>query len=392
MFIDRLLTDVFIEKEMKMALKRSIAIEASNVSDYYWQSGKQMWDFQKDFPNIAPPFEDFFLDFQAPKQWCNSQGEMVPWSKKTRPFVWGVLCRSLPLLNFRTEEERSFALETITQDVASLEDIGMFLEEQRKFFQDTHQWLDSLSSMAARLYYSYRSKRNLLQMIQKQEWGKLIEFTEKEQSNARWRLNMCLFQKYSFDQAHQVMNPMFSWDFLVDSSGHILTCRMPGGFPLDIYVCVNQQIKENIIQALQSDYSLGMRVCDVFFQGCLDPYHTALLAISFMHCKNVVLRQQTPPAVQQTAKQKRQRIQPHQPVTYHVLDIEPMKTILKTEGKSEQVGLQRALHICRGHFSTYTEDKKLFGKYAGTFWIPQHVRGSAEVGFATKDYRIKLEK
>jgi hypothetical protein len=47
------------------------------------------------------------------------------------------------------------------------------------------------------------------------------------------------------------------------------------------------------------------------------------------------------------------------------------------------------LHTCRGHFSTYGLENKLFGKYTGTFWIPAHVRGSINNGVIKKDYRLK---
>jgi hypothetical protein len=53
------------------------------------------------------------------------------------------------------------------------------------------------------------------------------------------------------------------------------------------------------------------------------------------------------------------------------------------------VGSRKALHVCRGHFAHYRE-RGLFGKYKGTFWRPQHLRGSAEQGMQAKDYRITL--
>lgn len=47
------------------------------------------------------------------------------------------------------------------------------------------------------------------------------------------------------------------------------------------------------------------------------------------------------------------------------------------------------LHLCRGHVKHYTEQKPLFGKYAGTFYIPCHVRGKIENGTIAKDYALK---
>jgi hypothetical protein len=64
-----------------------------------------------------------------------------------------------------------------------------------------------------------------------------------------------------------------------------------------------------------------------------------------------------------------------------------MKAILQKTAQENHTGLKRALHICRGHFAHY-EDKGLFGKYKGRFWIPQHVRGSIETGAALKDYQV----
>lgn len=77
-------------------------------------------------------------------------------------------------------------------------------------------------------------------------------------------------------------------------------------------------------------------------------------------------------------------------LTYHVLDITPMRQVLRIEGGEAQNGTKRALHICRGHFANYSQGRGLFGKYHGMYWIDQHVRGSASRGFALKDYRVKL--
>lgn len=108
------------------------------------------------------------------------------------------------------------------------------------------------------------------------------------------------------------------------------------------------------------------------------------MTTSFMHCKNVK---------QVEAKEdpgERFRKQYKVPkFTYRTLCIDPMKEVLRREGQSEATGLKRALHICRGHFSTYSDEKPLFGKYAGTFWVPDHVRGKKEHGEVVKDYEVK---
>jgi hypothetical protein len=67
-----------------------------------------------------------------------------------------------------------------------------------------------------------------------------------------------------------------------------------------------------------------------------------------------------------------------------------MKKVLKTEGDSDSVGVQKAMHICRGHFKNYTEGKGLFGKYHGMYWVDSHVKGNKDFGTVNKDYNIKI--
>ena len=90
----------------------------------------------------------------------------------------------------------------------------------------------------------------------------------------------------------------------------------------------------------------------------------ALLAISFMHCKNVDVRPINPPE----RLSKRHAHEHCRPLTrYHVLNVEPMRRALTSEGDAQTMGLRHAMHICRGHFKTYTEDAPLFGKHTGTY-------------------------
>lgn len=115
------------------------------------------------------------------------------------------------------------------------------------------------------------------------------------------------------------------------------------------------------------------------------PLCAPLMAISFMHCKNVARIDATEtegPSPKWIRRQKQPTLR------YHVLQIDPMKEVLRKEGGSETNGLKKALHICRGHFATFSEEKPLFGKLAGTFWRPSHVRGSAKEGVVVKDYQV----
>lgn len=109
------------------------------------------------------------------------------------------------------------------------------------------------------------------------------------------------------------------------------------------------------------------------------------LALSFMHCKNArMVEQPIPPKL---AKARARRGDPIPLLGHHTLEIEPMKRVLAEQGRAGEVGLQQALHICRGHFKDYRESG-LFGHYKGLFWWDAHVRGSVERGVVAKDYVV----
>ena len=110
------------------------------------------------------------------------------------------------------------------------------------------------------------------------------------------------------------------------------------------------------------------------------------LGISFCHCKNVRRSEKEIVGMQLHKGHKPPRLK------FYTLEINPMREFLRTEGRSEETGLKRALHICRGHFATYSPDHPLFGKYVGTFWRPDHVRGSQEAGEVHKNYSVKTSE
>lgn len=127
-----------------------------------------------------------------------------------------------------------------------------------------------------------------------------------------------------------------------------------------------------------------------FYKGRVQELlYAALLAVSFCHCKNVDQVEVEPDDKLSRAFRRRHG----RPLTrYWVLDIEPMKRVLASDGEAAQHGLRHALHICRGHFKTFTPEAPLFGKLTGTYWWADHVRGAAELGEVDKDYRLLIDE
>lgn len=122
-----------------------------------------------------------------------------------------------------------------------------------------------------------------------------------------------------------------------------------------------------------------------FVFGAVTLMRPMWLALSLMHCRNVEIVEQHPPRHE---RRRAERNKEKPPVRYSTVNITPMRKVLATEGRSGEVGLRKALHICRGHFKHFDE-KPLFGRVRGTFWWGSMVRGDARHGRNIHDYKVK---
>ncbi len=115
-------------------------------------------------------------------------------------------------------------------------------------------------------------------------------------------------------------------------------------------------------------------------------YVPALLALSFMNCKNVKVANNNPePKLSKAFNRRHGRPL----LTYKTLEIEPMKRVLETEGGIERNGFKKALHICRGHFATLTRNNKGEVLEQPTrYFRDAHTRGDSSNGVVKKDYRV----
>src|SRR5262249_22808687 len=97
--------------------------------------------------------------------------------------------------------------------------------------------------------------------------------------------------------------------------------------------------------------------------------YPALMAISFMHCKNVTLEAIVPSEKLSRSYRKRHG---RPLLSYRELRIDPIRKILEQQRAGVGGSLRKALHLCRGHFKTFTADAPLMGHATGTyFWGPQ---------------------
>lgn len=194
-----------------------------------------------------------------------------------------------------------------------------------------------------------------------------------ERGNVRWIIRGICFVKFGGDTAPT--GPLCELWMLIDRSGSIMADAEDGSPAMWMAAPGITDPDHEFIP---------------FLQGMQQAWMTPLfLAISLMNCQNVVRIENYPK--RHDVREAKRKGRPA-PTKFYTLQIEPMRKVLATEGRSGEVGLVKAMHICRGHFATYTDQKPLFGKYAGRFWIPAHVRGSAESGNVVKDYRVKAPR
>ena len=55
-------------ERMINAMRLSVVINISNVAEYFFSHEQDVWDMSNDFPNIAPPFPDFWMEFTQPQR------------------------------------------------------------------------------------------------------------------------------------------------------------------------------------------------------------------------------------------------------------------------------------------------------------------------------------
>lgn len=108
-----------------------------------------------------------------------------------------------------------------------------------------------------------------------------------------------------------------------------------------------------------------------------------LFAVQFANCRNVERIEVLPMRQQRRAAERK-----GEPINSHYVLAIDANTQRKAYPKGDRVSMNKRLHVCRGHFATYTEDAPLFGKLTGRFWVPAHVRGTTDHGVVGKDYAV----
>lgn len=121
---------------------------------------------------------------------------------------------------------------------------------------------------------------------------------------------------------------------------------------------------------------------------CTFALSVALKTLCFLNCRGVTTAAHDPDRAQDRVR-RRHGLKPF--VRYHTIRVDPslVRAARGPVGPAAGDALT-GLHIVRGNFARYSEDKPLFGRadMHGLFWRPSHVRGETSRGVVVSDYEV----
>jgi hypothetical protein len=339
---------------LRAPLEAAQIVRIQNVAAWYWSHDQDFWELHRHFPNVAPPWPIAWYEYHMPRVVQTTHGP-----QRATPLGVGALVQAIeePADSWDPDHWLLSACKTMLAMtmVERLGDVGAALDAISDILADDAR---TLAACPAPWRTDMRAAL-----------GKLPAYWRQQQ--VRWVLQLAT---YIEDPGLRVPLPYYV-DFLpVCADGTIPWAPRtddPTAAPalLRLLIC-----------ATPTSLDLFHRPAPYF--------HPVLLANCFAHCKNVTVLDDAPPA--KLAKRNAEKGRP--PLTWKTLEIDPLVTAIR-RGPQGEPGQRAtaAMHIVRGHFSTYDE-KPLFGKWRGTWFVPSHLRGSLERGLAGKDYSVLAKR
>jgi hypothetical protein len=174
---------------------------------------------------------------------------------------------------------------------------------------------------------------------------------------------------------------IFLWLFLKDEKDWAI-------FPVAVHVEGLLDLTQTSQMVLQPLYGYEMEQ-DFSNSLVFSPMKTAMKLVNYflmlLNCKNITTIDNPPP---EKLNKKRSKSGKCPLFTYKTLVIKPTG---KKQASQDAQGLwENRVHLCRGHFKTYTEENPLFGKFTGRYWWQPSVRGNKKKGVVMKDYRVEM--
>jgi hypothetical protein len=357
-----------------------VAFLADNVSDYlYAGTDQEIWGAD-DFPNVAPPFPKMWFESEFPDEIVSRVYGVKKIDKKEVGIARiGMLLDAVKVSDIVANDPGRFATladhkaqleKRIAELRVHLERDGSLMDKVRAVIpagkildREDLERLSKVVPMGFAMGIADVQKLSLaIKYGEEMSSGDMIK--DMSEFGTEWLLCGSVFSRID----RHVVGPLCGFTAMVDKHGRFVQNRSSGFLSLSIQHGDNMRAEDR--------YSL--------VDGCSSKLFPFWLALSFMHCKNVKVT-----TLEQPRKKKaHKRDDAYRPLVYRTLQIEPMKKVISEEGGVSHNGMQKALHICRGHFKDYSKGMGLFGKYKGVYWWPDLVRGHSDNGIVAKDYAV----
>jgi hypothetical protein len=350
-------------------IRTAPVIVADNIVEHMFMGTPQEeWEMREHFPNLAPPFERCWIEGRRPTG-CRSLAGVA--STSDMPRYTGVYLESL------TGAEALVASNAAAEDGTTAAQVRRMLD-----FNVERLGRDGLEAMRAKCEAAaVRLGRKLtnadmvatltpaeyalltgVHALQALGEGKIPGIMESILADVRWHVQGIVFMS---DGRDGVSGPCGIITYNVLGDGRIVSgCE-----------------GSSLLYPPRDGVAL-QEIVDVLWWTA----KPLLLAICFMHAKNVSTPVVAPPAAL-AAKYARRHGQAL--TTYRVLVVEPVAGGERHATRPGAEQAARAMHLCRGHFKTFTADHPLFGKYSGTFWWASAVRGTSDAGVVVKRYAVR---
>lgn len=365
---------------LKKSLKEAVVFEITNVADYFYRGTPQEeWEIERDFPCLAPPYPTMWFEYNNPTT-MNSEGRIIS-AESNRGLRTGVLMSagSNNWAKGMTDEEVRAEAETHVEHYRKKIEQNSLVYGDR--LQETLSKINPQAMKDAILkgpaamrelgltgplleLFTDGLKLQAAEVTATRDGAAAVRRTldecEKRGDRPTWTIYA---MSYVWRVDFGLVGPFFQWRFSVGERGEL----WQGDSSFDIFTDPGGKLSDYAIDALGGGNTM------VF---------PSLMALTFMACKNVTVREGELAEVKQRVVAG-QRIPQ---VKYKVLEIQPMIKVMR-DAAVGITGKKSPLHVCRGHFKDYRE-RGLFGKVKGIYWWDHHVRGNADEGVVFKDYSV----
>lgn len=311
-------------------------VDISEAMEWYWSESDQVhWDIHDDLYRLTAPAKVTWLEYGPPSR-INEGGVLKSWPLEIQRLGARVVCVRIP------EKDRESAIVS-----------------------------DALGRFYCKAVMEQSYGEVMYKLLKRDPY---LEESKAYNIAAGIRPAFCLGME-TFAQVNNRIGLSTWWATYLDEDGRAYASEVAKGTILMLTpAMLEAHAKGEITDQEMQDASSGTTTPFCF-------------ALSLMNCRNV--ERVTDPRRLQRHEQRRMKREGAPDVRYEWLRIKQLQRQAEADGQAAAGGhAKKRLHQVRAHWATYSPDAPLFGKFDGTYFRPQHVRGSARIGEVIKGYDL----